>query len=288
MEMAKYEFNIEDLLNGRLTIIPIGDIQWAGDSNSIALRLLNEKIERGQKDNAFYLGMGDYIDFVSPSNRKRLTSAQLYDTAMDVIDQAASRLTDEVSKILEPTRGRWLGLLEGHHFHQFLDGRTSDMVLAEQLRTRHLGSLAYIGLTFKYPNSTKCLTVNLWATHGCGSGTSAAAPVTKLERMVPAFEADIYLMGHMTKQAHSPVDRVYPTWGKTPNVKHRDIHLVGTGGFSKGYIVGSRNGQVPRGSYVEQGMMRPTVLGAPSIHIEPYRNTSSDRDILDRRITIEL
>jgi hypothetical protein len=47
------------------------------------------------------------------------------------------------------------------------------------------------------------------------------------------------------------------------------MHLVGAGGFSKGYMERTQNGKVPRGSYVEAGMMRPVVLGNPLVFITP-------------------
>jgi hypothetical protein len=287
MEMQKYCFDLDSLPNGVFTLIPLGDIQYDGSSESTALRLLKETIQRGVEAEAFYIGMGDYTDFLSPSNRDRLRSAALYDTANDVIERTGEALINEIHEILRPTAGRWLGLLEGHHFQEFSDGTTSDMRLAAMLRTHHLGTSAFVGLTFKRGRSS--LLVNLWAQHGEGNGQSPSAPITKLDKVVQAFEADLYLLGHMTKLAHAPINRIYPAWGgKEPDVYHRDIHLVGTGGFSRAIQIGKRAGLVPRGSYVEQAMMRPVSLGAPIIRIKIERSTKGGRDLLQRRITVEI
>jgi len=78
----------------------------------------------------------------------------------------------------------------------------------------------------------------------------------------------------MTKQANAPLNRVYPSWSygnpKRPSkLRHHGKQCIGTGGFGKGYIERHKHGNTPRGTYVEQGMMRPAVLGCPIISITP-------------------
>lgn len=255
--------------DGRVALMPLGDIQWSGPQGSTDLDLLRRRIDEGLKHKAYFLGFGDYIDFMSPSNRKARKGAGFYDTTEQVIEDAATELTQQIFDLaLKPTIGHWLGLLEGHHYTQFDSGGTTDSWLAEKLKTVHLGTTAYVGLRFKTGYGWR--TVNVWGTHGCGGGMSASAPVQKLERVAPAWEADVMIVGHMTKKSKGEIDRVYPQWGRKKHfLGTRTTHLVGAGGFSKGYIEGSRAGGVPRGSYVEQGMMRPTVLGNPLLFITP-------------------
>ena len=93
-----------------VVVAPLGDIQWSGLRGSTARDHLRRHIDRCLKLNAYFIGMGDYIDFASPSNRARLKNAMLYDTAMEVIEDAAGSLVDEVfEKFLKPTVGRWIG-----------------------------------------------------------------------------------------------------------------------------------------------------------------------------------
>ena len=49
-----------------------------------------------QMRNAYFVGTGDYVDFLSPSNRVRLANAGLYDTALQVIRDKATELVDEL------------------------------------------------------------------------------------------------------------------------------------------------------------------------------------------------
>jgi hypothetical protein len=272
MELIQYKVDASKLNGKPIAIMPIGDIQWAGPKGSTSLDLLRRRIDVGLKHDAWFLGMGDYIDFMSPSNRKARKGAGFYDTTEMVIDDKAMELTQEIfEKALKPTVGRWYGLLEGHHFTQLEDGTTTDQHLARWLKTAFLGTTVGIGLKVEnFQGSSASCNVDIWATHGCGGGTTAAAPVNKLEKVSPSWHVDLMVMGHMTKKAHAEIDRVEYYWGKKQHfLRHRTMHLVGAGGFSKGYMERTQNGKVPRGSYVEAGMMRPVVLGNPLVFITP-------------------
>lgn len=255
----------------RVVVAPLGDFQWSGDGGSTAQDHLRRHIDRCLELDAWFLGMGDYTDFASPSNRARLAAANVYDTAQEVIEDAASNLVEEVfNRFLKPTIGRWIGLLEGHHFFEF-GGRTSDMILAEKLKTRHLGTSCYVHI--------EPCNVTLWAHHGQGGGQLPSAPLNKLYHVAAGLEgADVYLMGHTTKMPVVRLSRPRPLWDcNPPDLTHRDIFLVNTGGFSRSNVPGSRRGSIPRGDYAEAGMMTPSPLAAPIIHIDARAKRLEDR-----------
>ena len=269
------EFVSVDVVQGHadrkpFVLMPIGDIQWAGKGGSTTLDLLKRRIETGLELGAMFLGMGDMIDLMSPSNRAEFSRAGLYDTTRQIMDAKASDLVQELFDLaLRPTVGKWIGLLEGHHFTEMLDGSTSDMLLCRLLKTRHLGSSCFGRIRFAY-GKVKQGDVTFWAHHGQGGGMRVSGPINKLETLANSWEADIFLMGHATKMPSAPINRVYASWaGGVPHLRHRKIILVGTGGFSRGYIEGNKIGQVPRGCYVEKGMMSPTHLGCPIVRIWP-------------------
>ena len=276
MELVSYHYPLQKHSKTPLLIIPLGDIQWTGNDNDVAVRILKETIEYGMDHNAVFIGMGDYIDYSSPSNRQALRSAGLYDNALMVHENAAIWLVDDLyDKILKPTKNRWLGLLEGHHYSNLQSGITTDQLLCQKLGTKFLGSCAMVGLHYTADNNSR-LTVNIWCHHGQGSGLKPGTPINKLDNIVADWEADIFLMGHMTKQAAAPIQRLYPYWprddGKAPpSLRHKTKLLVGTGGYGKGYIEHSKQGLTPRGTYVEIGMMRPASLGSPRIWVKPYK-----------------
>lgn len=274
MELATREIHVRQ--GEEVWVLPIGDIQYAGEGSSTALGALKRHVEWGVKRNAYFIGMGDYIDFASPSNRQRLAGAALYDTAKDVIELSAASLTKEIyERALKPATNRVLGLLEGHHFYQYQAGHTTDMELCSMLKTQHLGSCAYVRLRFVDKGSGKpekrVGNVIIWAHHGTGSGQRAGSPLNKLDQLPIYWDADIYLMGHQTKKAAAPLQRVQPIWDGFggPRLKHRTMIIACTGGFTRAYVEGNRHGRVPRGDYVEQKMLNPTALGAIKIRIIP-------------------
>jgi hypothetical protein len=260
-----------------IVIAPLGDIQWAGKNGPTSKALLKEHIAKCQELGAYYVGLGDYIDFASPSNRLRIKGAALYDTAEDVISEKALDLVLELyQEYLQPTKGRWLGMVHGHHWYPMKSGDTSDQRLCQLLDTTFLGTSAYIRVTFlkklyKPGHSPPSLNITMFVHHGSGGGQKGYAPLMKLENLLPYWDADIFLLGHMTKIAAAPINRITPRWvgPNSPDLVHRKIHIVGCGGFAKGYDLGVMQGTIPMGGYVEQKMMNPTMLGAPIIRIVP-------------------
>lgn len=265
-----------------VTLCPLGDIQWAGDRGDIAYDHLVEHIQEIMRQPApVLIGMGDYIDFASPSNREALRQARLYDTARKVIADSGTNLVEQVyTKFLEPTRGKWAGLLEGHHHHvvrivgeddteRWVD---SDVYLAEKLNTEYLAEMAIVKL--RWPNETAggpLHGVNVLAFHGSGSSVFPWGPLNKLYRIAPNFNVDIFLQGHHTKVAKANFDFIDPVDDDVlgDRLAHRPRHLIGTGGWGRGYIEG-------RSTYVSAGALTPVTLGQPLIHIRPrYRVTTS-------------
>jgi hypothetical protein len=218
---------------------------------------------------------------MSPSNRARRRGAGFYDYTEDGIDDHAINLNYELfEKVLKPTKGRWIGLLAGHHFTELASQDTSDMRLAEMLDTVFLGDTVYGRVTFKGLGD-----VVFWASHGCGSGTRTSAPLNKLETLANYWEADVFFMGHMSKMAASPLNRVYSSWrGSVPHLLHKKILLVGCGGFAKGYMERYRRGKIPSSSYVEKGLMNPATLGNPLVSIFPTLNSRETAEKVRQRL----
>jgi hypothetical protein len=292
VELVSYEIRLRERDHDPIVVAPIGDCQWSGKRGPTAQDTFKRHIDRCMALNAYFIGMGDYIDFMSPSNRQRLKGAALYDTAEDVVDDKAMELVQELyDMFLRPTKGRWIGLLEGHHFSALKTGETTDQRLCQMLDARFLGTCAYVKLQFVYPSRGTRANVTLWCHHGVGGGQTQGAPLNKLSAIAAGFGgADVYLMGHTTKMPATRTMRVYPRWhGRgAPDLVHKEVLEVNTGGFSKSYILGSKQGRVPRGGYAEQGMMPPSALGAPVLMITPGMAYSQGLKTWAPEIRVEL
>src|SRR3990170_916140 len=281
-DLLPQRFSTKRLPWEELRLMPIGDIQFDGLPNSACdIDRLQRHLTWGVRNDVVFFGMGDYTDFASPSNRAHLKSAGLYDTTQRIIEQAADTGLERLKEILEPTRGRWLGLLEGHHFFEFEDGTTTDMQLAKFLGAPFLGTCAMLRLTFGRQAKGKGINCVIWAHHGVGSGVTVAAPLNKLERVAAHFDADIYLMAHHHKAVSAMLDRLYVTSKGKPALIDRTKALVATGSFLRGYMQGSQAGPGrPRGGYVEQRMLMPVALGGPLLTITPrHHEFYEDLDI---------
>ena len=275
----------------------LGDIQWHGDPDSVAVDHLKRTIAQALEDEVRghtvrFIGMGDYIDFASPSNRSRLKSADLYDTAMSVIDQKALALTREVYGFLKPTKGKWLGMVEGHHFHELKDGTTTDMRLCEMLDAEFFGTTGLLKVQFQRIVTTSRISVVIWFAHGTGNGQTGYYPLGRLEKKSAEWEqVDVFAMGHTTKMAHEFQNKVYPRWAPTMDQAHRKVILIGTGGYSKTYVLGATQGRVPRGGYAEQRMLNAAIIGSPVLHVRPmthrYGPRKENKTTLSLEITAE-
>lgn len=290
-------------------IIPIGDIQVQPPNNGrdvVDWDRLQRLVDWGVEHNAYWIGMGDYVDFGSPSNRGKLKAllaeGHLYDSAEAAIEAVAEEQLQPLMDILGPTKGRWLGLLEGHHYWPFADGTTSDTRLAQFLGTRFLGTCAMVQLRFPYMGGTpetatgggkakdgrnsrvRPAEVTLWAHHGRGGGKLLSGPLNQLEHVVKGFDADVYLIGHHHRALAGKMDRLYAEFGPkgmVSRLRNRTLVLAATGSFMKGYVEGGIKNNRPGGTYVEQAYMNPTALGAVRLICTPVLSEGKLRVDLD-------
>lgn len=259
-----------------IQVMPIGDVQLG--SQGVHIDRLKRQISWALKQgNVYFLGMGDYIDVMSPSNREAWKAVRVYDSVKEMMTRGAEGLIKDFLKIVKGTEGKWLGLLEGHHFFEFEDGTTSDMRIASQLKAPFLGTCAYVRIQFK-DRQHHSLNCDIWCHHGAGNGIYPHAPLNKLYHVMNHFEADVYLIGHQTKKPAVKVPRL--KLNSSGRLVVGNKVLAGTGGFTEGYTQGSKQGRIPRGGYVEKALLNPVYLGSPLIKIRPvYSNTANRLDL---------
>jgi len=264
-------------------LMPIGDVQL-GAQGCLTDRLQRD-IEWGLKHNAYFLGMGEYLDILSPSSRAKIKTAQLYDTAEDILEEITEQKIAQFLKLVNGSQGRWLGMLEGHHLYAFRDGSTTDTRIAQALKTVFLGNCAFVRLRFPRTTGKTVITCTIWCHHGAGSGQKASAPLNRLENLMPYFDADIYLIGHQHKKVGAPIDQLYMTRQKPYDIGYKTKIIAGTGGYLQGYCRGSKQGGLyPRGSYIERGMRPPVALGCILLYLRPIHSEREDR--LDINISL--
>ena len=269
-------------------MVPLGDLQLGSTGVDLArfrrtIKWALDQEARGGPP-VYFLGMGDAVDVMSPSNRAIWRRSDLYDSVQQAMEDKATELEEQFIRELRGTEGRWLGFLQGHHWFEHADGTTSDTRIAARMGAPFLGTCAFVTLIFKHPTNRHQVSCTIWAHHGRGSGIMPHAPLNALYRVLTHFEADIYLIGHMTRKAAVTTPRLYFTNGRIIDKKKI---LAGTGGFSKGYMLNSTSiGGRPEGNYVEQGMMAPASLGSILLKIRPVFGGRNTLDRIDMNVEV--
>lgn len=241
-----------------LRLVPIGDIHanapmFASDAFfdwCKKERIISKKIP------TYYIGVGDYLETLSYSERKAITQG-LHESTAEWLDVQVIKDVDKLANRLKWTKGKWLGMLCGNHTYITQDGETLTQLLANRLDARALGICAAIRLHICI--GTTQLNYDIWAYHGKSSGITAGATLNALERWASGIDADLILMGHDHRRAAAPLSVLSVFGGsKALGIREHEKWLVRTGSFLKGYEPG-------KVSYVAGKALKPISLGTATI-----------------------
>lgn len=243
-------------LNKPVTFIPFGDVHR--DSDLHAADEWREFLAYAKsKPQAVFLGMGDYTDGVSTTERVVLGGG-LHDTTRQTIKDVYKGVAKTLVNELGFMRGRLIGLLGGNHYLDFGDGNTTDHLIAAGLGAKFLGVSSLIRLTLQVKGANQSAAVDIFAHHGRGGGSTPGASFNTVEKMSQTAEADIFLMGHTHAKGcmpSSPRLRLVNSMKKGAlAVTERTPWLGRTGSFLKAYEPG-------RVSYNVDAGRSPCALG---------------------------
>jgi hypothetical protein len=249
-----------------ITLWPFGDMHR--DSRLFALDAWDEfATEAKATPHSYFLGMGDYTEFASATERKALSiaSATLHDEQNYKIEVMARKVTDRVVADLSFMKGRILGLLEGNHTYIFPDGTTITQKLCERLECQYLGAAAFVRLSVERSGSQRTA-LDIYAHHGLGAARLVGGSLNRVQYLAEMAEADIYLMGHDHRRGIAMGSRMKLTDGTAVGlrVKERRQLYIRTGSFVKAYEAGTP-------SYVSRKALNPADLGVVRVLIEPKR-----------------
>lgn len=245
-----HRVDIEAELGKPIRLIPFGDIHR--DSNLHAEEHWQEFLAYAKKQkNALFLGMGDYTDGCSTSERISLVQGGMHDTTVHSMRRLYGEWAARLHKEISFMKGRMIGMLGGNHYFQFENGDTTDHVLAAQMGTKFLGVCSFIRLSFTFKGrASKRHSIDIFAHHGKGGGMTPGATFNTLEKMQGTADADIYLMGHDHKKGcipSSPRLKLVNGSSKELCVRERTPWLGRTGSFLKAYENGVTSYNVDAG-----------------------------------------
>lgn len=270
-ETLRYVIPFEEW-NVPIYVYPIGDIHW--ESSLCSHEKFDEWCNERRKDIAegkkvYFLGMGDYADFASTSERVKLDSPTMHEgTVEDNLQALAQHRSDQILKKLDfMTKENTIGLLEGNHYFVLKGNITTTQYMCSQRSLNYLGLTAYIRIVFENKAHGESIALKTFWHHGRGGGRTLGASVKHVADLSDIFPScDIYGMGDDHKKwtySTSRLDegRSLDIHGK-PIVKEKPTLLVRTGGFLRGYVPGKE-------SYIAKKAFPPTGLGTVMITLVP-------------------
>ena len=177
-------------------LIFFGDVHR--DSPTHALSHWKEFLRYAKQNvaNSYFIGMGDYLDATSTSERIGLRSIKhlLHDTERVAREERSRKCVEDFANEIGFMKGRLVGLLNGNHYHEFEDGTNSDQYLCRLLGCKYLGVSSFVRLSFD--NHGSSLTLDGWLHHGAGGARLPGGSVNRVAQMSEIAEADFFASGH--------------------------------------------------------------------------------------------
>jgi hypothetical protein len=258
-----------------LTLVPFGDIHHdsPGFSEEAWVKFLKRGKSLAAKGDVLFLGMGDYLDGYSTSERMVIYSGGMHESSLAREEEAARKRVARLAKDLEFMRGRLIGLMGGNHFPVFKGGITGDQHLAELLGADYLGACCAVRLSFQRQGTTSRTSIDIFAHHGKGGGTTAGGRLNAVEKLQQVCDADIFLMGDNHARGCIPTGerlRLVDTNG-TLLVKTKATWIGRTGSFLRAYVENQP-------SYVCDAALPPANLGHIEFTLTPTREVGAEGD----------
>ena len=270
-------------------LMPINDIQYDGPGGAADLKKLARHLAWGMERNALFVYLGDGVDLASTSERSAFGAGGFHETTGKRLERAAMEDVRDLYKVLAPTKGNWLGFVQGHHYFEFADGHTSDTLLAEWLGAPYLGDSALGFIRFKN-KSGHTASIKMFLHHGAGgAGVMPANAINKLYHMKVGYPAvQLFLQGHVPQLGVVKIDTLDITDMPEPIIFDASTRFVACGGWSRSMQQCSSHKGRKQGSYAEKAMMRPGVMGGAVIRLKPERETLGGKSTyqVDVKVTI--
>jgi len=244
-------------------LLPFGDIHEGNDG--CHYEMWQDWCDwASNKKRALFLGMGDYLEWFSDSERCGIQSIHLHESSKKTLDDYAKDMCHKFYERVKFMAGKLIGLLEGNHFYTFENGMTSTQYLCQLLNCKYLGATALTRISFSYEKSpTWRASIDIFAHHGKGASRLVGGSLNTVQQMAECANADVYLMGHDHKKSVAMSSRLELTQGSDGiRLREKKLLYARTGSFLKSY-------EVDKPSYVTKRLLNPSDLGTVKIELQP-------------------
>ena len=212
-----------------MILVPFGDLHLG--YNCFNLEKAEKVVEFIEQKEAYWLGMGDYIDNTPPSHRYYITGR-----ATMTVQEEVFAFVD----LIEPIKDRCIGLLYGNHEVRTLREEFDPVLqIAKMIGKIELAK----GYTYAFDFAGR----KIFAAHGNTSSSTKSYRIKKLLDLANLSDADVYLMGHVHEIDHFR-DAIMTAEGLKERL------FVFTGSFVE-----------YKNSYAEEKLLKPTPTGCNAL-----------------------
>jgi len=248
--------------------------------DQFARRHFKQFIDR-HKDHpyTYFIGLGDQLDCIIQSDYKRFRLSGIDSRYRDseTPDELINMQIKDLCDLLEPIRGRLLGLICGNHEDKLNEkhGINVHRLVCSALGVDNLGYSCL--LLLKLANSEgpgRVRSVRIYCHHGYGGGgRTQGGAITKYSRFITEYDADVYLTAHDHDMFWKKIARV--GINNSGQMVDRPVILANAGAFKKTLT----DGDVP--SWEETRGFPPRLLGGLVLEIEIDRHGWVDFSVID-------
>lgn len=258
------------------TLWPIGDVHIGHAAcNEAAFMADVERIRTDQ--NAYWIGIGDYIDAISRKGDKRYVETSLAPFLRDGPDPIGRQARRFIS-LVEPIAHKCLGLGIGNHEAAVLDHADRDVYLEivrgiADAADRRIRDLAYgweTFITLKFRRGTAdsyggTRRIVVYTHHGSGGGRKQGGHALRMEEVLLTYECDLALLGHRHIRQVVNKTSVAP---KGRGITYKERIGVWCGSYLEAYIDDMPD-DYPVGNYPQKIHLAPTTIGTVPVLIKP-------------------
>ena len=273
-------FNIPtQSLNTPIYLIPFGDIHRFASLCDV--QSWHEFLTWAKaKPNAYFLGMGDYDDLNSESERVILSNPDLHEETKLTLEEIYQSRVNQLIREIGFMKGKIIGLIEGNHFGVFQTGMTTTQEMCRQLDCKYLGVCGLIRLNFTIGGRNT--TLDIFAAHGKGAARLLGGSLNTVQQMSDIADCDVYLQGHDHQKIEGFRRRLYLQKANgTMRIRARKILFARTGSFLKGYVP-------DKPSYITKGLLPPTDIGVIKIELTPRRKSETKEGKVSSNFYIDI
>lgn len=159
---------------------------------------VKRKIQEIKRERAYWIGMGDYAEWITPSDKR-------YDPSQRAIaewvepDNIGECQIKFLVDLFSPIKDKCIGLLYGNHEEsiRIFNHENVQKNLCDRLNVSNLGYSAMVRFYFNRQNSNEQHVLRGAFTHGAGAAITEGAKTNSLMRFMKAFNADFHAYGHL-------------------------------------------------------------------------------------------